>query len=237
MIKIEINPDLDPEKLNKIYQKTGRLQIHNFFTDETAQYLLKLLLENTTWNLAYNNGDNYYESALKDFTDLELKKKNNFMKQIFLNASSKFQYVFIQYYISQAIKLGEEKGHPLHQFELFVNSKEYLNFMKTLTGDSNIKSADSYASIYDKEHFLTEHDDNHKTHDRVAACVFSLTKYWNKNWGGHLAFFDDKGNIKEAFIPTFNTLNILSIPQQHAVQQVTSFAQEKRYSLLSWLHR
>jgi len=109
--------------------------------------------------------------------------------------------------------------------------------MRELTGEPLITKADSYASMYDKEHFLTQHDDLHQKHARVAACVFNLTQRWNRNWGGHLAFFDDKGNIEQAFIPIFNTLNILSIPQQHAVQQVTPFAKEKRYSLLSWLQK
>jgi len=237
MHKITINPKLNPKELNKIYQENGRLQVHDFFTSETSQYLSKLLLENKNWNLAYNSGNNFYESPLSELDKLSPEQKQRFMKQIFAKASNKFQYVFIQYYISQAIKLNEEPGHPLHQVEAFLNSNYYLDFMRELTADSSIRKADSYASVYDKEHFLTEHDDLHDKHDRVAACVFNFTKNWNRNWGGHLAFYDDKGNIEQAFIPTFNTLNILSIPQKHAVQQVTSFAEEKRYSLLSWLHR
>lgn len=237
MHKITINPDLNPKELNKTYQDKGRLQVHNFFTEDTAQYLLKLLVENKNWNLAYNNGNNFYESPISELEKLTTEQKQKFMKQVFAKASNNFQYVFLQYYISQAIKLKEELGHPLHQVDEFLNSDYYLDFMRELTADSSIQKADSYASLFDKEHFLTEHDDIHSKHDRVAACVFNLTKRWDRNWGGHLAFFDDKGNIEQAFIPTFNTLNILSIPQNHAVQQVTSFAGEKRYSLLSWLHR
>jgi len=237
MHKITINPELNPKELNKIYQDKGRLQVANFFTEDTAKYLLKLVLENKTWNLAYNNGNNFYESPISELEKLTTLQKKNFMNQIFANASDSFQYVFFQYYISQAIELEEEPGHPLHQINTFLNSNYYLDFMRELTGEPLITKADSYASMYDKEHFLTQHDDLHQKHDRVAACVFNLTQRWNRNWGGHLAFFDDKGNIEQAFIPIFNTLNILSIPQQHAVQQVTPFAKEKRYSLLSWLQK
>jgi Rps23 Pro-64 3,4-dihydroxylase Tpa1-like proline 4-hydroxylase len=237
MKKIIINPVLNPKELNKVYLEKGRLQVHNFFTEDTANYLQSLLLNNKTWNLAYNSGNNYYESPISELEKLTPEQKRNFMNKIFEKAANGFQYVFMQYYISQAIKLNEEPGHPLHQIETFVNSDYYLDFMRELTADSSISKADSYASIYDKEHFLTEHDDKHDTHDRVAACIFNFTQHWNRNWGGQLAFFDDKGNIEQAFIPTFNTLNILSVPQSHAVQQVTAFAKEKRYSLLSWLHR
>lgn len=237
MYKIQINPELNPTELHKSYRDEGRLQVHNFFTAETADYLLQLILANDNWSIAYNEGNNFYESPIKELNNLTPIQKTNFMNKTFTGATSKFQYIFIQYIITQAIRLGEEKGHPLHQVEKFFNSNEYLDFMRILTGESAIKKADSTATIFDKDHFLTTHDDTHSEHDRVAACAFSLNKNWNRNWGGHLAFFDDDGNIEQAFIPSFNTLNILSIPQQHSVLQVAPFAVEKRYSLLSWLHR
>jgi Rps23 Pro-64 3,4-dihydroxylase Tpa1-like proline 4-hydroxylase len=71
----------------------------------------------------------------------------------------------------------------------------------------------------------------------VAAYVFSMTKVWDKNWGGHLAFFDDAGNITHAFVPSFNTLNIFLVPQLHSVQLVSPFAGANRSSYLGWLHR
>jgi len=52
-----------------------------------------------------------------------------------------------------------------------------------------------------------------------------------------LAFFDDNGNIKEAFIPSFNTLNIFLVPQMHSVQLVSPFAGANRCSYLGWFHR
>ena len=176
MHKITINPKLNPKELNKVYLDKGRLQVHDFFTPETSQYLLTLLLENKNWNLAYNSGNNYYESPISELEKLTPEQKQKFMKQIFAKASNNFQYVFIQYYISQAIKLKEEQGHPLHQVDAFLNSDYYLDFMRELTADSSIKKADSYASVFDKEHFLTEHDDLHDKHDRVAACVFNFTE-------------------------------------------------------------
>ena len=157
MHKITINPELNPKELSKSYQENGRLQVQNFFTDETAQYLLKLVLENKTWNLAYNNGSNFYESPISELEKLTAEQKQKFMNQIFAKAGNGFQYVFYQYYISQAIELKEEPGHPLHQFHEFLNSEYYLDFMRELTADSSIKKADSYASLYDKQHFLTDH--------------------------------------------------------------------------------
>ena len=145
--------------------------------------------------------------------------------------------MFYQYYITQAIELNEHPGDPMHQMHHFMNSQGMLDFMRTLTGEQAIVKADSYASMYLPGHFLTTHEDLHDKHDRVAAYVFSMNKKWEENWGGHLAFFDDNGNINEAFIPSFNTLNIFLVPQMHSVQLVAPFAAANRTSYLGWLHR
>ncbi|WP_171022306.1 2OG-Fe(II) oxygenase [Thalassotalea litorea] len=235
--QIKINPDLDWDALKLEYQTTSRLQIQNFFTNDTAEYLLQLLQAHQEWYLAYNHGNQFYESTLEDLQRLSPEQRHQFKSNIEKRAQNHFQYVFFQYYISQAIELGENPNHPLHAFEDFVNSDVYLDKMRFLTAEEKINKADSYASYYAPGHFLSEHDDIHPKHDRVAACTFSLTKNWQLNWGGHLAFYDKQGNIDKALIPAFNTMNVFKIPQSHAVQPVAPWAGAKRLSLLSWLHR
>lgn len=235
--QIEINPNHDLQALSNTLQKNSRLQIPNFFTEQSADFLYRLLIENKHWYLSYNEQENNYESSMEQLQALEPKQRQIFMNNIYLRARSGFQYVFNQYYMTQAIELNENPGHPLHQVQEFVNSKQTLDFMRKLTGEPLITKADSYATQYLPGHFLTDHDDRHDTHDRVAAYVFSMTKNWNKNWGGQLVFFDDDGNIEQGFIPSFNTLNIFLIPQSHSVQQVAPYAGESRTSYLGWLHR
>jgi len=235
--KIEINPSHDPEALNRTLQENGRLQVANFFTEETAEYLYKMLVENKHWYMAYNDGNNFYESSMAQLQAVAPQQRQKLMSSIYARAQKQFQYVFYQYYITQAIELNEQPGDPMHQVHEFMNSDVALGFMRKLTGENAISKADSYATMYLPGHFLTTHDDRHDTHDRVAAYVFSMTKNWDQNWGGNLAFFDDTGNIKEAFIPSFNTLNIFLIPQLHSVQFVSPFAGQNRTSYLGWLHR
>ena len=235
--QLNLNPTHDLDGLGKTLQTNGRLQVPDFFTPETAEYLHKLLLEHKHWYLAYNNGDNFYESSQEQLQAVVPQQRQKLMNSIYLRARSQFQYVFNQYYITQAIELNEHPGNPLHQMHDFMNTKDMLDFMRQLTGEPAIKKADSYASAYLPGHFLTAHDDRHTKHDRVAAYVFSMTKNWDKNWGGHLAFFDNNGNINGAFLPGFNILNIFLIPQSHAVQLVSPFAGGKRTSFLGWLHR
>lgn len=234
---ITINPTHDLDELSRTLQQNSRLQVPNFFTDESANHLNQLLVDHKHWNLAYNDGHNFYESPAEEIEALAPQQRHQFMNNIFVRARTQFQYMFMQYYISQAIELNEQPGHPMHQFHEFMNSDEVLALMRKLTGEPAVRKADTYASIYSPGHFLTAHDDRHDKHDRVAAYVFSMTKVWDKNWGGHLAFFDDKGNIEEAFMPSFNTLNIFLVPQMHSVQLVSPFAGANRTSYLGWLHR
>ncbi|MBT7951122.1 MAG: hypothetical protein HN764_05830 [Gammaproteobacteria bacterium] len=235
--KIEINPAVDPVELGKELQHFGRLQIKNFLTEDSAEMMHRWLLENKSWYLAYNDGDNFYESPMADIQQAPADQRKQMMNNIYQRATKQFQYLFIQYYITQAIKLGEDEGHPMHQVHDWINEQSNLDFMRTLTGESAIQKADSYASCYSPGHFLTQHEDHHETHDRVAAYVISMTKTWDVNWGGHLAFYDELGNIEQAFIPSFNCLNIFLIPQRHAVQSVAPFAGANRISYLGWLHR
>jgi Rps23 Pro-64 3,4-dihydroxylase Tpa1-like proline 4-hydroxylase len=70
----------------------------------------------------------------------------------------------------------------------------------------------------------------------VAAYVISLTRNWNRNWGGHLAFFNERGDVEAAFLPSFNALNVFAVPQLHAVQMIAPFARGVRTSLTGWVH-
>jgi SM-20-related protein len=235
--QIQINPRHNAKELGRQFLQTGRLQVADFFTAETAEYLHSMLVENKDWYLAYNEGNQYYESPMSELQALDPQKRHQFMNNIYARAQRQFQYVFIQYYITQAIELNEQPGHPMHQMQAFMNSDATLDFMRQLTNEAAITKADSYASCYTPGHFLTDHDDRHDKHNRVAAYVFSMTKKWDVNWGGHLAFYDQIGNITEAFLPTFNCLNIFMVPQRHAVQMVAPFAGANRTSFLGWLHR
>ncbi|MBX9747268.1 MAG: hypothetical protein K2X34_10220, partial [Hyphomonadaceae bacterium] len=45
----------------------------------------------------------------------------------------------------------------------------------------------------------------------------------------------EDGHIAEAYTPRWNALNILKVPQPHAVSVVAPFAHGARYSITGWL--
>ena len=68
--QLQINPEHDAKALGRILQQEGRLQVTDFFTPETAEYLHKIHTENKDWYLAYNDGDNYFESSVEQLQAL-----------------------------------------------------------------------------------------------------------------------------------------------------------------------
>lgn len=234
---IKINPAIDFDHYAAILADKKRVQIPNFFTEETADLLHKLIIGNQTWFLAYNEFDNYYESPKADLDKAPAHIKSQFMQSIYKRAVDNFQYVFWQYFISQAVQNNEEPGHPLHALHHWGNSEGFLNLMRSLTQEPKVKWSDVFISKYDPGHFLTKHDDTHKKNDRVVAYTIGMTKNWDANWGGHLAFLDATGNVTEGLIPEFNTLNVFHNPQDHMVQIVGPNAGSPRYSILGWANR
>lgn len=233
---IQINESLDAEAFGRALAQNGRVQIPDFLQPASAEMLHNAIETNKNWYLAYTENGQGVESSMDEIRQLQPAQRQKFINNINLRASSDFQYCFVQYYVSEAVKRGENSGHPLHAIEDFINGKSWLSFITRLTGES-VTYSDGMVSIYGPGHYLTEHDDTHPDRDRVVAYVISLTKNWNKNWGGHLAFYDRDGNIEQAFVPRFNALNIFTVPQSHAVQIVAPFARQGRKSITGWVHR
>ena len=68
--QLQINPKHDPDALGQILQKESRLQVADFFTPDTADYLHKIHMENENWYLAYNEGSSYFESSVEQLQAL-----------------------------------------------------------------------------------------------------------------------------------------------------------------------
>lgn len=234
--EIKINEALDAEAFGRTLGEQGRVQIPDFLQPDSAELLHSAIESNKDWFLAYTENGQGVESPMEEVRRLQPAQRQQFFHNINQRASSAFQYCFLQYYVSETVKRGENPDHPLHAVEDFINGESWLSFIARVTGES-VSYSDGMVSIYGPGHYLTEHDDTHPDRERVIAYVISLTKNWNKNWGGHLAFYDQDGNIKQAFLPRFNTLNLFTVPQSHAVQIVAPFARQGRKSITGWVHR
>ena len=116
-----------------------------------------------------------------------------------------------------------------------LNGPAFLGFVRTLSGDPRAAYVDAQATRYRAGDFLTAHDDDVVGKSRLYAYVLNLTPQWRTDWGGLLAFHDADGHLAEAYVPTFNALNIFRVPQLHSVTQVASFAAGSRMSITGWI--
>lgn len=145
-----------------------------------------------------------------------------------------FQYVFENYPLFDQYQAGE-RIHPLARVHEFLNSPNFLQFSREVTGLADIVFADSQATRYLPGHFLTEHDDDVAGKHRLAAYVLGFTPEWRADWGGILQFIDADGHIAEGYVPRYNVLNLFRVPQKHSVSYVAPAAAQARYSIIGWL--
>ncbi|MEM9738278.1 MAG: 2OG-Fe(II) oxygenase family protein [Pseudomonadota bacterium] len=113
-------------------------------------------------------------------------------------------------------------------------SSDVLAFLGKLAGLSGVSKVDAHLTQFRPGHYLTRHIDSLHANNRKLAFVWGLTKDWHPDWGGLLQFYDRSGTPKLAFAPGFNTLDIFSVEQIHAVTYVTPFATGPRQAVSGW---
>jgi Rps23 Pro-64 3,4-dihydroxylase Tpa1-like proline 4-hydroxylase len=134
----------------------------------------------------------------------------------------------------EAYMRGWDPGHPIHLATEFINSPEFLELGRRVTGVSAVNKADAHATFYGPGDFLTRHLDEGEDKERRAAYVLGLTEGWQPDWGGLLLFLKDNQDVREGYLPRFNVLTIFDIKYLHTVTQVSSFAGGGRYSITGW---
>lgn len=132
------------------------------------------------------------------------------------------------FYIRQIIDMKKAETGILQEYANFLNSAEFIEPMKEITGKTNATYVAAEATCYSKGCFLGEHDDAFDP-DNLVAFVFYLTPEWRADWGGILMF--ENGIIP----PMWNTLGLFTVPVKHFVSSVSPAATKNRYSVTGWL--
>lgn len=229
-----INSALDIDALRDELQERGRIHIPDFLAEESARSMHELLAGPVPWKIAYNEGEQAVEADPEKVEALQPQHRQQFINQIMKGAASGFQYLYNYYNVTDAAEHGLDEGHPIHMLNEFANGEAFMDFLKRMTKREDIIQADVFAGKFGPGHFLLDHDDAYEKHGRVAAYVLNMTPQWRADWGGHLVFYDDQGNIIDGLVPTFNALNMFLVPASHAVTYVTPFAGASRFTVTGW---
>jgi SM-20-related protein len=232
---IKLAGGLPETDLADTFSRNNRLQIPGILDGLSANAIYDSLTNFQRWNLVFNKSGTHMDSNASDVAAWRQTDRDKLEDIIHSQASNDFQYYYETVPIYDAYHKALLPGHFINRIFEFLNSKEFLALMRTITGDDSIAFADAQATCYKKGHFLTRHDDDVSEKSRRAAYVLNLSRNWNPDWGGALQFFDAKGNIECGYVPTFNALNLFRIPASHSVGLVAPFAKTGRYSITGWL--
>lgn len=230
---IELNPSLDLAKLAAEYDQTRRMQIRDFLTDESARAVFDDLHE-LPWGLAYNDGPTVHQLSPDRVAAMDGREGAEIMAGIQARARTQYQFLYAFFPTLSAYISPTSPRFRIFEFFEFINSEPVLGFIRRLTGLEQIRWADAQATWYRPGHFLKGHTDEDPSTGRVAAYIMNFSKDWDRDWGGFLQFFDSSDNIEEAFKPSFNTLNIFTIPQLHSVSMVSTYVQAERLAVTGW---
>jgi len=231
----QINPALDARALAAEYRRSGRVHIADFLAGDLAERLLVFLKESDAWKLAINQGEKLFELDRSAQASLTAEQKEQLDQAVYARARNEFQFRYETLRVPDSE--GERAADPtlLNLFARFLSSEPALSFLRTVIAAEDVTFADAQATAYGPGHFLTAHDDHVEGKNRRAAYVFNMTRSWPADWGGLLTFHQPGRSLAEAFVPAFNALNILAVPQPHSVGFVAPFAARRRYSVTGWL--
>ncbi|HEU0225188.1 MAG TPA: 2OG-Fe(II) oxygenase family protein [Steroidobacteraceae bacterium] len=232
---IRLNPALDAQLIARVFRSAGRVHVPDFFDAPTAALIHRSLAEETRWQLVLHDGGGHRELPVPALSSLPEEERRDWLARVHRAAERGFSYCYSTFRLFENYLNGRHLDSQLMRVLEFLNAPAFLGFARRLTGDARIGFADGQATMYRAGDFLTRHDDAVDGRHRVAAYVLGFTPEWRTDWGGLLAFPDRHGHLAEAYLPTFNSLNLFRVPMLHAVTQVASFAAAPRYSITGWL--
>ena len=234
-MEFRLNPSLDEVAIAGALASTGRVQICDFLTEDSAEALLRSLLDSEEWQHVLNAGDKVYEIPCSRLGEMDEQQRRTLDLKADQEAAFGFQFRFDTIRVPDGPAERAGRQDLLAKFATFLSSPEVLGWFRRVTDCDAIDFADAQATRYRPRSFLTSHDDAVEGKRRHFAYVLNLTKDWRPEWGGLLFFPDDLSRRVDCLVPHFNLLNLFAVGQQHGVSQVASYSPRQRVSVTGWL--
>lgn len=234
-----LNPDLDRQKAAERFAKTGRAQIRDVLTRESAEELRMILARHTPWGMAVQAGETGKPQSFRreQIASGQVGEINRLANDAHRSAArGEYGFRFAHYPMVVAY---QEKWSPNGPHDILMehlNAEPFLQMARDITAIPELVKADGQATLFAPQHFLGQHIDSHVAEGWRVAYVLNLTNdKWHPDWGGYLLFLDEDGDVVEGFRPRFNSLNLFAVPQSHLVSYVPPFAPLGRYAVTGWL--
>lgn len=234
---LDINPALDRPSLAAAFAKTGRVQIRDVLTQESARNLHQVISRQTPWGLAWQaGGDGPHNVPEPELKRMPATQQAAIQQKLSAALQGRdYGFVYAQYPMVWAYLQGWAPGGPHEVVVELINDEPLMSLVRAVTGMDDLIKADAQATLYAPNHFLAAHDDSHVAQGWRVAYVLNLcAEDWRPEWGGYLNFYDEDGDIVQGFRPRFNALNLFAVPQKHDVGYVPPFAPLARYAITGW---
>jgi Rps23 Pro-64 3,4-dihydroxylase Tpa1-like proline 4-hydroxylase len=229
-----INSELNLAHWRDELVRHGRAQIDHFLQPDAAALLRQCLTEQVPWTLAYREDSQSRVLGHGELAALGAAGEQALLQRCYAHARGEYAFTYESYMMVRAYKEGRDPGLLLHRVLEFLNSPEYLTFVRALTGEPRIRRMNAQATRFRPGHFLKRHDDFDAEEGRLYAYVINLSQNWQADWGGLLQFMDDAGRVTATLMPRWNTLSLFRVPASHAVSMVAPWATEPRLAITGW---
>jgi Rps23 Pro-64 3,4-dihydroxylase Tpa1-like proline 4-hydroxylase len=230
-----LNRSLDRAALAAKFREDGRIRIETVLDPEIAERIRAACINDVPFQfVAYIDGKNV-KIPPEEMAKFDPERFREFQGKLLDSASKGIGFFYGGYLMAHKLDdTSNERMQFLHSVFEYLNSEEMLSFIREITGNDELKSADAQYTRFTPGQFLTRHRDENTTEQRRFAYVLGFSRNWHPDWGGLLQFFEDDGTPRDAWAPTFNSMSLFDVKHVHSVTFVAPFALEPRLSLTGW---
>jgi SM-20-related protein len=245
MDPFELNAALDRAELNATYRHNFRVHVEDILAPTSVLALYEHLSQEVKWR-SFLVAEERMLAAPEDFRGFYPPAVEKELSDCaYAGAAKGFAYLYdANRLFAEDLPEGADiekvvETPVLAHLSEFVNSQPFLEFVRTVTGVPGIDRAAIQARRFRTGHFEMFHAATYsadKSRKRIGAFSINLTPEWKPEWGGLLGFRIADSGSTEAFVPTFNSLDIFGFPAGHWISCVAPFAGAPRLSISGRLY-
>jgi len=244
-----LSPRLDEVRLATEFREKRRLRVADVLNPAGALELYRHLHEVVKWKTyLVANGRLFCADPVR--TDLSCDEAEARMRELAhseMRSGSFSSICDLNRILDDEAPAGYEDeapaivdSDPLTRLWECFNSRRFLSFIRNITAIPEINRVDFHLMRHRPGHFLAYQAVPPVTAgwcgNPRAGFIFNLTPEWMVEWGGLLEFHANNGALVEAYMPSFNALDIFTYPQGHWISAVAPFAAGQRLTIAGRLY-
>jgi len=236
-IDLEINASHDAQRLARRFHSQGTLRIENFLQPACAAMLYTVMVKNVRWRTLVLSqqqllGTPLYEAGASSFDhDPEAIALANSSARSGQAALYDVDRLYPEDEVVPASAAASDEG--LGPFELRISNR-LLELIRIVSAEPLFQQIAVQANRFRPGHFEMFHSGTwsaDKTGKRRATFILNLTPEWRPDWGGLLQYRSRDAACIRGWMPTFNSLDLITFPRGWWVSAVSTIAQGARLSL------